>query len=213
MIKKEDLNDFKQSCIAGETDVEAGYVNDPADLGGETNHGITIKVAEKYKYRLVNDFKWDGTMINLTQPMAYWLYDQEFWQPMRLDQICLEYSSQLAHTMFRWGLKSGSKRPVEYLQRILNVLNNQGKAFDNITADGLIGPKTMRAIDGLIKQRGHEDALTVLCWYLSTMQLWWMFNISEQRSGEINERFTWGWSVRCMREQFDYLKEKGIPSI
>lgn len=208
-----ELNAFRKECIAAETDVEAGYVNDPSDLGGETNHGITVGTAKRYATTLKRDYNWDGTMRNLTQDMAYFIYKVEFWDVMKLDTIASKYSCILARTMFRWGLKSGQERPVEYLQRTLNVLNNKGTLYKNIVADGHIGPATLGAVDGLIKARGMDDAIAMLVWYLNTLQGWWMFNISEKRDGEVNERFTWGWSTRVMREQYDYIKEFGFPNV
>lgn len=213
VISLSELASFRQECIAAETNVEAGYVDDPKDLGGETNHGITVGVAKKYRTTLKKRFGWDGTMRNLTQEMAYFLYTCEFWDTMKLDTVATKYSQVLARTMFRWGLKSGSSRPVEHLQRILNVLNNEGRAYPNIVPDGKIGPKTFGAIDDLLEFRGQKDGMAVLVWYLNTLQGWWMFHISEERDGEDNERFTWGWTLRVMREQYGYLEKFGIPEI
>ena len=44
------LTDYNAvTIIADKTGVEGGYVNNPNDLGRETNHGITIALATDYK--------------------------------------------------------------------------------------------------------------------------------------------------------------------
>lgn len=209
---KKELKSFREQCILSETGAEGGYVNDPADLGGETNHGITIAVANEFREQLVAQ-GWDGEMRNLSLDHAFWIYTQKFWKPMQLNTICVSYSSVLAQVMFRWGIKSGSSRPVSHLQRVLNVFNNKGKLYSNIVADGIIGKQTKNALDGLIAARGHDDAMTMVTWYLNTLQAYWMFKISEERADEVNERFTWGWACRCMREQHDTYVDSGIPKI
>lgn len=198
--------EFRKECIKGETAVEGGYVNDPSDLGGETNHGITKKLAISYKSQLVTQFGWDGTMMNLTEDMAYWLYSQEFWHPMHLDDIFTR-SKTLAHSMFRWGLKSGSKRPVSSLQESLNVLNNQGKIYPNIVADGYMGPKTKQTIDSLIEHRGRNAAMKTLVFMMNCDQVSYMKDISLARANEENEKYTWGWVNRCQNEVFGYIRD------
>ncbi len=198
-----ELEVFRRKCIAKETDVEAGWVKDPADLGGETNHGITIAKANEHKRALVKLYNWNGSMRDLTQEMAYYIYELDFWHSQKLDDIATKYSMRLANIMFRWGIKSGDSRPVNHLQRTLNILNNQGKLYSNIKPDGDMGPRTMGAIDSLIKVR-KDDALPVLCYMMESLQAHWMFKISEERKGEVNERFSWGWICRCMRESTEY---------
>ena len=62
--------------------LEGGYVNDPKDPGGETNHGVTKKVAQSHKEVLAKEYGWDGTMKGLTKEMAAEIYiDEVFRNP------------------------------------------------------------------------------------------------------------------------------------
>ncbi len=200
-------------CIKHETDVEAGYVNDPTDLGKETNHGITIGTAKRYKTTLKRDFGWNGKMIDLTQEMAYAIYKWEFWDKMLLDTMCEKYSRVLARIMFRWGLKSGVGRPVNHLQRLLNIFNNREAIYEDTGVDGAMGPSTLRTLDELIEHRGKQDTITVLIGMMNTCQQYWMFHISETREGQLNEKYSWGWVVRAMREELDYYNTYGVPKL
>lgn len=206
------LIEFRKECIRGETNVEGGYVNDPTDLGKETNHGITIGLTKKYTSKLKELFGWNGKMIDLTQEMAFWLYEVEFWHPMYLDDVC-ERSRSLARTMFRWGLKSGSTRPVTAIQQTLNCLNNRGAYWPNILDDGWMGPKSLGTIDALIEKRGRDDAMTFLVAQTNADQMVWMKSITIAREDEKNEKYYWGWNCRNIREISGYIDRYGVPRI
>lgn len=202
------LDEFRRAVIDEETNIEGGYGNDPDDLGKETNHGITVALANEYKSELTYIFGWDGTMINLTTEMAYYIYVEEFWNRLHLDKI-FTYSTVLCKTMFRWGLKSGYKKPVKSLQELLNVLNLRGTLWGNLTVDGLIGPKTLDALDHLIMHRGHDVSMYTVVMMINADQLVWMKTISLERADELNEKYTWGWIQRCSDEIDGYLKDIG----
>ena len=102
--------------------VEAGYVNDPADSGGETNHGITIATATEYKKDLVDKFNWDGKMINLTEAMAMYIYDKGWWQRLALDDI-IAIHPFIADRLFDFGINAGRSRGAIALQRSINSFN------------------------------------------------------------------------------------------
>jgi Putative secretion activating protein len=202
-MKTEEIKRFCHECIRDETNIEGGYSNDPIDLGGETNHGITVGLAHAYRKSLTDGFGWDGTMENLTQPMAYFIYESEFWHPMHLNEIC-QYSKALAKSMFRWGLKSGSDEPVTSLQETLNCLNNRGLLWKNIAVDGIYGLKTKGAIDALVEHRGLNDAMYVLAGQMNADQMHYMKHITLRRPKEKNERYYYGWTKRCLREVSEY---------
>lgn len=204
--------DFRKECIRGETNVEGGYVNDPTDLGKETNHGITIGLATRYTSKLKSKFSWNGQMKDLTQEMAFWLYEMEFWNKMYLDDVC-DRSRSLARTMFRWGLKSGSSRPVSAIQESLNCLNHKGDYWPELVVDGWMGKKSLDTMDALIKRRGRDSGMTFLVAQTNADQMCWMKHITLVRDDEANERYYWGWGVRCIREQAGYVERYGIPNV
>lgn len=206
------LAEFRKECIRGETNVEGGYVNDPTDLGKETNHGITIGLATRYTSKLKSLFGWNGQMKDLTQEMAFWLYEMEFWHPMFLDDVC-KRSRSLARTMFRWGLKSGSDEPVMAVQETLNCLNNRQAYWPNIIADGWMGPKTLGTIDAFIKKRGRDDAMAFLVAQTNADCMHYMKHITLRRPQEKNEKYFWGWNIRVIREIAGYLDRYGIPRV
>ena len=104
---------------------EGGYAFDPQDPGGETNWGITKRVA------MQNGFLAD--MKNMTRDTAIGIYYQEYWKKIRLCDV----NSVLAFQVFDFGINHGPQNSIRILQDILKV-----------QADGVIGDQTMAAISG-----------------------------------------------------------------
>jgi lysozyme family protein len=71
---------------------EGGYVNDPDDLGGETNFGIT-----KRRYP-------DLDIKNLTKKQAIEIYKKDFYIPMEVEKI---NDINLALQYFDFGVNAG----------------------------------------------------------------------------------------------------------
>jgi lysozyme family protein len=195
------LSDFnKKFIITRYTGIEAGYVNDPSDLGGETNHGITKGLATQYAADLKAKFGWDGTMRNLSTDAAFYLYDVEFWGKMQLDNV-FSLHPLIADKMFDIGINAGKTRSVTFLQEFLNVNNNGQKLYADLVVDGGIGTKTFSALQGFVTARG-KDGLKTLLHCLIARQTSYYTDISMAR--EANERFTWGWFGRAYNSAADY---------
>lgn len=101
---------------------EGGYVNDPADPGGETNFGITKAVAIQHGYA--------GQMKAIPMDMVAKIYRASYWDRVRADEL----PAALRYPMFDAAVNSGAGQAVRWLQRALGV-----------TVDGLIGPATIAA--------------------------------------------------------------------
>jgi lysozyme family protein len=192
------LNPFIEGCnlmepyavkaIESIIDVEGGYVDDPDDLGGETNYGITKRVAKKFE-RLWERFEWDGDMKTMPKAFAMEVYRLAYWDSLELDELS-DYSEDLAYKLFDIGVNCGVSRAAEWFQRILNVNNRQGEIYADITTDGDIGPATLRAFSLFHNARG-DHGLDVLTVALTCMQGYHYINICEKR--ERNETFAFGW--------------------
>ena len=96
---------------------EGKYVNDPDDLGRETNFGIT-----KRRYPEL-DIK------NLTKDAAKQIYYRDFYQKMGLQHVG---DDLLALHIMDMGVNAGRKRAVQLLQEILL----------GCTVDGILGTNT-----------------------------------------------------------------------
>ena len=107
---------------------EGGYVNDPRDAGGETKFGIS-----KRAYPNV-DIK------NLTEGQAKVIYLQNYWTPMQ----CSQMPFGIAFCVFDFAVNAGIKRSAVRLQIAINR-----QSLQKIAEDGVIGPQTLRAMDGL----------------------------------------------------------------
>lgn len=181
----------QQFIITNRVNVEAGYVNNPNDLGGETNHGITKATALEWK-SLWAKYNWNGDMKTMPYALAYDIYVQGWWNKMLLDQVSAVHPV-LADRLFDWGINSGRQKGVLALQRILNVCNRNGKDYADIVADGAMGPGTMTALKAFMGVRG-KAGLRYLITTHSGMQASYYVDISEQRAA--NETFTNGWLSR-----------------
>lgn len=181
----------KRGIIEGVITVEKGYVNHPSDLGGETNFGITVGVANgrAVKKRLT-EMGWDGKMRNLTYEMAYNVYEIEYWDKLHLDAI-FEISPHIADKLFDQGVNCGVGRAAKWFQRSLKSFNRRGRDYPDITVDGKIGKATTDALKAFIAKRGKVGAVNNTLRAIISLQGAHYITISEDR--EENEDFTYGW--------------------
>ena len=172
---------LKEEIINGIIKIEGGYVNDPADSGGETNYGITKRVARAYGYR--------GKMKNLSKVKAYEIYSRLYWDKLSLDGI-EELSPMIAEEMADTGVNMGVARAGRFLQRSLNVLNNREALYPDLVVDGQIGKRSIKALRTFIKVRG-DDGILVLHRMLNGLQASFYVTLAERRVKD--ERFMYGW--------------------
>ena len=196
MIELKDTPEQMLKRLAG---VEAGYVNNPDDRGGETNHGVTKAVALENKNELIKRFGWDGTMRNLSESMALWLFKARYWDKLGLDMM-YSISPTCADKMLDIGVNSGVGAAGMYFQKFLNVLNNKQTFYADLVLDGAPGSKTYQALDALIVKRGKVEVVQRLAMALLSYQTVNAIEISIKR--EANETFTWGW----LNRQWDSVK-------
>ena len=90
---------------------EGGYVNDPNDLGGETNYGITKR------------FYPDVDIKNLTREQAKDIYKRDYWDKNRVESL----PENLWHIFFDMCVNMGRGTAVKILQR---AANGKGRGID-----------------------------------------------------------------------------------
>lgn len=174
----------KDDIFNGILGKEGGYVNNPNDKGGPTNWAITQAVARAHGYT--------GDMRNLTRPQALAILEADYWYGPRFDQVSA-ISSAIANELADTGVNMGPSVAAKFLQRCLNVFNNQGKLYPDITADGQIGPRTISALKLFLDQRKQQGEKVMLK-ALNSLQGARYIDLSESR--QANETFTYGWFER-----------------
>lgn len=143
--------------------IEGGFVDDPADRGGATKYGISLRflVAEgafdddgdgKADFDLDMDGDIDGRDIRaLTPGDARYLYHRCFWQPLRADIL----PRPLGEMLFDQGVNGGRTTARKLLQRAINncLLSapKQAGAGLPLKVDGQIGDATMRKLGWVLR--------------------------------------------------------------
>jgi lysozyme family protein len=125
-----------QHCLEMILHHEGGYVNHPKDPGGETNLGVTKRVYE--------DFGGEKEMKDLTVDDVAPIYEKNYWGRMKCDDI----PSGLDLCVFDFGVNAGTGRAAKYLQTMIGT-----------TADGGIGPNTLKALATFVENEGLEYAI------------------------------------------------------
>lgn len=162
--------------------VEGGYVNDPDDSGGETNWGVTVVTARANGY--------EGSMRDMTRADAIDIYRSCYWSVNNLDDV-LVLSPPVTEKLFDIAVNMGNYRAGEFLQRILNVLNNGGAYYPDLRTDGQIGARTVAALRSYLDKRGDKGA-EVLVTLLTALQGAFYVTLAERRQKD--ERFMYGWA-------------------
>jgi lysozyme family protein len=169
---------------------EGGYVNNPKDSGGPTNHGISEQVARAHGYL--------GDMRDLPRDRALEIAKEQYWDIMRLDEVAT-LSGPVAEEMFDSGFLCGQATVVIWLQRLLNVANRQAFDYPEVKADGLMGKLSIASMRAFLKKRGSNGEV-VLFNSLNGLQSAFLTELAERRQKD--EEFWFGWQLN----RIDFLK-------
>ena len=157
---------------------EGGFVNDPDDLGGATNKGVTLSTYMQYcrkkgypvptveRLKTLSDRQWNETLQTM------------YWDRWKADQIV---DQSVANILVDWVWASGThgiKRP----QRILGV-----------TVDGIVGNLTLAAVNA-------RDAKE-LFFAIKSDRIKFIDEICKARPA--NEKFRRGWLNRINGLNFE----------
>lgn len=150
---------------------EGVFVNDPADLGGATNKGVTIGTFKEYRKRkglpapTVDDLK------NISESEWHDIFKSLYWDRWKADDI---KSQSVANILVDWVWASGV-RGILRTQIILGV-----------DADGIVGKKTLNALNAADPKKLFDA--------IKADRLKFVDEICKVRPA--NERFRKGWTNR-----------------
>lgn len=130
-VKKGGLSAAIVSIIAATVALEGGYVNNAADPGGETNMGVTKRVAVAAGYT--------GSMRALPREVAQSIYyDGYLVRPGYLPLVSID--AAVTEELFDTTVNMGPARPGRFLQASINAV-----CGTRLTVDGQVGAATIAA--------------------------------------------------------------------
>ncbi|MDR2223553.1 MAG: peptidoglycan domain protein [Flavobacteriaceae bacterium] len=150
---------------------EGGYVNDPLDNGGATNMGITLNTWKHVGYDKNGDGKIDEKDIKLLSKDDFQYVLRKYWDKWRADEI---KNQSIANILVDWYWGSG-KWGIIIPQRILNV-----------TQDGIVGAKTIAAINNSNQKELFDKIFTARVKFLNDIV----------KNNPSQKRFINGWMNR-----------------
>lgn len=157
---------------------EGGFVNDPDDLGGATNKGVTLKTYQTYRKAKGHPVTTIDDLKKLTREEWTDIMKGSYWNRWKADEI---KNQSIANILVDWVWASGIYG-IKIPQEILEV-----------TADGIVGKNTLAALNayepqaelfGRIKQARYD----------------YIERICEKRHA--NKKFRNGWRNRIKEFKF-----------
>jgi lysozyme family protein len=165
-------------------DLEGGYVNDPADSGGETKFGIS-----KRSYPNIN-------IAALTIHAAKVIYFRDYWEACRLNELL---SDKISGEIFDTSVNMGRKAAVLIAQRALNFLS------EDLVEDGKMGEKTITALNKWSKK---DQRALFICLNGFQFSQYRMITQNNRRA----VKFARGWTKRIQQYQKDSSQYSVVSS-
>lgn len=150
---------------------EGGFVDNPDDSGGATNHGITQAV---YNQWLIAHGAANQSVANITDTQVELIYNGWYWVPAK----CALMTPALAVAHFDWAVNHGVAGAIHTLQNALGI-----------SSDGIFGPHTESALKAL-------DTGSLWVQYNELRLEWYQGRINEDPSQSI---FWRGWYDRVQK--------------
>jgi lysozyme family protein len=169
---------------------EGGFSNDPNDPGGPTNYGISLRYLKTLgKY---GDFDGDGDIdvddvLLISKNMADDIYRRHFWNLMHYNQID---NQEIATKLMDFSINTGASRGHKLIQQAVNLFYAP-KTVEKIylTVDGVLGPKSIKAINSLNPERLMLHFMAVAA----------SFYVEITQKNPDFEKYFGGWIIRAFR--------------
>ena len=167
---------------------EGGFVNDPDDLGGATNKGVTMNTFKKYRNLVGKPIPSVGDLKAITDDEVMAIMKSFYWDKWKADQIKCQ---SVANALVDWLWCSGTAA-IKKSQGLLGT-----------TADGIVGPATL----GLVNNSSDQ---TRLFNSIQECRRRYLEDICRKRPA--NQKFLKGWMRRVDSIQFGILKLNTVPA-
>lgn len=151
---------------------EGGFVDDPDDRGGATNHGITESVARRNGY--------EGDMKDLSERFARELAFGEYWLRYKVNYV---NNQRVANILFDCIFNHGGSGGSRLFQKTINKMKQ-----DKISVDGVIGTNTLSAYDEIADKDYFADKFIL-------QRIDFIANICNKNTNQ--KRFLLGWLNRA----------------
>jgi len=171
---------------------EGGYVDDPADRGGETFRGIARAFHPDWPgWVEIDRRKAAGEPIpaGILEDETRAFYRSEFWDRFNGDDVAA-VCEWVALELYDTGVNCGVSTAEAFLQRALNAMNRGGQDWPDLEVDGDVGPATIKALSRCLARRGHTGLMVAL----NGLQFMRYLEIVERNPSQ--ERFFVGWLQR-----------------
>lgn len=180
------MNRFEQ-CLSHVLEHEGGYVDDPEDPGGATNMGITRRTLADWRHVAPWPDLPKTEVRNLKRSEAANIYQNRYWQVCGAQNMPVG----LDLALFDFAVNSGPRRAVQYLQAIVRTIE-----------DGVVGPRTLSAVERACRTRGVAALIALLC----------ANRMAFLRRLSTYERFGSGWTSRVNAVRRQALADAEIKS-
>jgi lysozyme family protein len=179
---------------------EGGYANDPDDYGLETYRGISRRFHPNNPiWEYIDNYKKEhgeiphNTYFPELEDQIEEFYKKTYWDKLGIDKILKMANSEqsivwLARHLFDYGVNAGTARAATDLQRALNVLNNNGTLWKDISVDGGIGPVTLKTLKKVMK---YSQRMKLLESSLLILRGYHYIKIMESRTSQEKYAYTW----------------------
>jgi lysozyme family protein len=111
---------------------EGGFVDDPDDRGGATNHGITKVTLSYYHQRFITV----DEVKDLTPDLARKIYKERYYDSPKIEEL----PEEIRPFIFDASVNHGPGRAIRFVQSVCN-----GTSFSCLLEDGVVGKKTIAA--------------------------------------------------------------------
>jgi lysozyme family protein len=160
---------------------EGGFVDNPHDHGGATNHGVTQR--EYSAWRGAKGLPAQSVEL-ITDAETHQLYLEDYWTPAH----CGNLPDAVAIVHFDWCVNHGVRGAIKTLQ-----------AAAGVTSDGIFGPATAAAIAAM-------DVAALVAQYQRFRDAWYYADVQKDPSQQV---FKKGWLDRVTRLT-NYLMSLGL---
>jgi len=141
---------------------EAGYSNNPNDIGRETYNGISRYYHPEWKgWKVIDEAKnyndfygYINSKKDVLNVLEMEFYKEVFWNKIQGDNI---ESQEIATEIFEMAVNIGIVVSVKILQKALNYLNRNGKLYSDTEVDGKLGTNTLKIVNTFFNKDKRDD--------------------------------------------------------